>query len=92
MSDKKNNKNRPFTNEDTIVRRAWVESALEGVRERLQTDTTEADISDQGPVENVAAEAAAVTPATVPETAQRPASARPGLYVAWSAPARRSGT
>ena len=86
MSDDKHNKPE-FTNEDTIVRRAWIESALEGVRGRLNSIYPEfgAGLQETGPDE------IPEQPAARPDAAA-PQRRRPQLYVAWSSPTRRSGT
>ncbi|MDP6436064.1 MAG: hypothetical protein QF790_08475 [Gammaproteobacteria bacterium] len=47
MSDKKH-RNESFTNEDTIVRRAWIDSALESVRGRLNTTYPDPDAATVG--------------------------------------------
>jgi hypothetical protein len=38
MSDNRDDDEIVIRNQDTLARRAWVESALEGVRRRLQLD------------------------------------------------------
>jgi hypothetical protein len=78
MNYKKGNNNL-FTNTDTIVRRDWIESAIESVRSRLDEplpvagsigpDSFEADFRDDA-VE----------------------SSGPHLSLVWSADERRSGT
>lgn len=80
MSDEnKKNKNMFFSNEDTIVRRAWIESALASVRSSLLLDEMPAaDLPD------------VPSPA---EQANSADSAQPaGPYLVWSADERRSGT
>ena len=88
MSDKKN-LNRPFTNEDTIVRRAWIETALEGVRGQLGSLCPDTAIAGAGISEDIASE---TTPDDRPQSRASETKGRPQLYVAWSAPQRRSGT
>jgi len=88
MSDK--NKNEEFfRNTDTLVRRAWIESALEGVRASLGSGLSALEFGD-------AADAPAAAGAERPPLAQSagaPAGkSKPRLYVAWSAGIRRAGT
>ena len=79
MSDKKQNNNDVhFSNQDTIIRRAWIESAVESVKSSLDPG----NFCDAIP--HVLDEAAPVTESNV--------SDRPGIYLAWSGGARRSGT
>jgi len=86
MSDK-NIKEEFFRNEDTLVRRAWIESALDGVRASLSSSFNALEFGEP-----------ASTPAAseLQPTAETKVAAvgknRPALYVAWSAGARRSGT
>ena len=88
MSNKNNNSDSLFSNQDTIVRRAWINSALEGVRSRLgvglESDAVAGNIDANGD-------------ASVPAASGQPVDAasgagQPGLYVAWSSQERRSGT
>lgn len=77
--DNQNNKNIYFSNEDTIIRRAWIESAVAGARSSVLADQPSvADLPD------------ASTPIEEPRHSgdSRPA----GPYLAWSAGERRSGT
>ena len=77
--DNQNNKNRYFSNEDTIVRRAWIESALAGARSSVLTGQLSASDLPEASV-----------PAHEPDQAH---DSRPsGPYLAWSASERRSGT
>ena len=92
MSDKEQ-ENSLFSNEDTLVRRAWIESALTGVRSHLQAHTGDPLLISQG--FDAAADSNFEPAAVKAETnaASQPAvSDKPRLYVAWSSGARRSGT
>jgi len=91
MSNKNNNSDVPFSNQDTIVRREWINTALESVRSHLHADR-ESDVlagaievayNDAGDGEHLANEQA---------TAAAGDSPNRGLYVAWSSQKRRSGT
>jgi hypothetical protein len=75
-----------FTNEDTLVRRAWIDSALDSVRSRLggTPDNGESSDCDEESGQSAAPAAAPGSDSERPE--------RPKLYVAWSATERRSGT
>lgn len=88
MSNKNNNSDSLFSNQDTIVRRAWINSALEGVRSRLgvglESDAVAGNIDANG---DARAPAASGQPADAASGA-----GQPGLYVAWSSQERRSGT
>lgn len=88
MSDKKY-RNESFTNEDTIVRRAWIESALESVRGRLNIAYPDPDAAIAGTGVDGEEKDDAEQSALEPGGAR---SGRPRLYVAWSSPERRSGT
>ncbi len=95
MSDKKQN-DTAFTNEDTIVRRQWIESALESVRGQLDSGCPDPDaaISDTSVDGEPAQDTAETDSGPAAEAAGNPRmdATRPRLYVAWSAPERRSGT
>jgi hypothetical protein len=91
MSDKKNN-NRPFTNEDTLVRRAWVESALESVRGRIKAANPDIDDSVANVGADQSLQSAFQATDDVVEATDSQSGRKPQLYVAWSSPARRSGT
>ena len=79
MSDEnQNNKNQLFSNADTIVRRNWIESAVQSARSSLFT----------GPLDSAALPDAAVQP----EKGKARQPERRGPYLAWSAGERRSGT
>ncbi len=88
MSDK-NKKEVVFRNEDTLVRRAWIESALEGVRTSLSSSFNTLEFGE--PASPPAAVAPERQPAADPKDAAV-VNKRPALYVAWSAGVRRSGT
>jgi hypothetical protein len=75
MHHKKDNETL-IRNEDTLVRRAWIESAMEGVRALVDSPLPAPETGDL--VVDVAAYA---------EEADEPQ-----LYVVWDADARRSGT
>ncbi len=78
MSDE-NNKNIFFSNEDTIVRRAWIESALASARLSLSADRASAMGLPDG--------------SCTTDEASGDDNAQPsGPYLAWSADERRSGT
>jgi hypothetical protein len=82
MEYKKHNKT-AITNEDTLVRRAWIESAVESVRARINEPLPQAE---SGSLIRMADEAPKLA-------AERPARGeRPHLYIAWSDGMRRSGT
>ncbi|HJP05269.1 MAG: hypothetical protein CL799_12325 [Chromatiales bacterium] len=90
MSDKKH-RTESFTNEDTIVRRAWIDSALESVRGRLNTaypdpDPATAGTGVDGEEKDDAEQSAGAAKPHETGTCRR------HLYVAWSSPERRSGT
>jgi hypothetical protein len=73
-----------ITNEDTLVRRAWIESAVEGVRARVETSLSQAEL-DALVREELPADIAACR-----EGAED--SDGPELYLVWDADERRSGT
>ena len=79
MSNKKDNESL-ITNEETLVRRAWIKSAIEGVRARVDTRPH----AESG---NLAREGFCSTAEQLQDTGERPQ-----LYVAWDAGQRRSGT
>ena len=78
MENKKQNE-ALITNEDTLVRRAWIESALEGVRSHIDAPLFPAEAGDLDWSADEECE----------PTAE---SERPHLYMAWSSRERRSGT
>jgi len=80
-----NDKDDLFTNEDTLVRRAWIDSALDSVRSRL------GNTQDRPEPDSEPAEAPADNDRSATACSSRRAG-RPKLYVAWSAEERRSGT
>lgn len=86
MTDKsknKNKKNSMFSNQDTIVRRAWIESALESARSSRTEN--ESDNYSHGHVAlPLEGESAAESPAG--------SDSQQGLYLAWSSQERFSGT
>ena len=89
MSDKKQEKS-TFSNEDTLVRRAWIDSALTSVRSHL-----DAHVGDSGPFPagaEGAASGAEMAEVEQNAAAQPTAGDKPRLYVAWSSGERRSGT
>jgi hypothetical protein len=75
-----------FTNEDTLVRRAWIDSALDSVRSRLGGSPDSGESADFDEESGQSADRSAA-----PGPASKRAE-RPKLYVAWSATERRSGT
>jgi hypothetical protein len=82
MKYKKHNKI-AITNEDTLVRRAWIESAVESVRARINEPLPHAE---SGSLVQIADEESN-------PVAERPTRGeRPQLYIAWSDGMRRSGT
>ncbi len=78
MENKKHNE-ALITNEDTLVRRAWIESALEGVRSHIDAPLPPAEAGNSGRSADYERE----------PTAE---SKRPHLYMVWSSRERRSGT
>jgi hypothetical protein len=80
MADDKNNE-KSFSNEDTLVRRAWIDSALEGVRAQIDAPLPAAETA-----------AYVVEGAGMHPEQSEAEEERPGLYLAWSADERRSGT
>ena len=93
MSNKNNNNDVLFSNQDTIVRREWIKSALESVRSRLHADR-EPDAS-AGAIEGAYSDASdgeSSADANEQATAAAEDSPNRGLYVAWSSQERRSGT
>jgi hypothetical protein len=83
MAHEKNNDSL-IKNEDTLVRRAWIESAVEGVRARVETSMSHAEV-DALVREELPADVAACTD-------EADEADGPQLYVAWDADERRSGT
>ena len=77
-----NEKPELITNEDTLVRRAWIDSAVDSVRAKLGGTPGADDAQDRDDQ---------VSPSEA-RCSAKPRSGRPKLYVAWSAEARRSGT
>lgn len=80
MSNKKDNESL-IKNEDTLVRRAWIESAVEGVRARVDTPQQHAEAGSLAREEFRAA-----------AEQHRAEGDRPRLYIAWDSGQRRSGT
>jgi hypothetical protein len=86
MANKKHNET-VITNQETLVRRAWIESAVESVRARINTPLPQAESgsfihdADEG-----------LKPAHNSRQEQPVRGERPHLYVAWSDGVRRSGT
>jgi len=89
---KKNNNDSFFSNQDTIVRRAWIDSALEGVRSRLGVGLEPDPVA--GHINGVNIDASDDAPAPTGQPAEAAGESRQpaGLYVAWSSQERRSGT
>lgn len=83
MSDK-NEKQHLFRNEDTLLRRAWIESALRGVRSSLKIGADTPEFGERASTD-VSATVEQNSGARLSGTASR----RPPLYVAWSASRRR---
>jgi hypothetical protein len=86
----KNNNDSIFTNQDTIVRREWINSALNSVRSRLGSRAENDHVagnSDNNAVGQPAEESKQPDPAE-----RQVSSGQRHLYVAWSARERRSGT
>lgn len=88
MSDK-NKKEDFFRNEDTLVRRAWIESALDGARASLSTAFNAPEFGEPTGIRAAAASELQVAPESIITVSGK---SRPALYVAWSAGRRRSGT
>lgn len=90
MSDK--NKNSEFfRNEDTLMRRAWIECALDGVRSSLESGLKAMEFGEPVVGPNLAApDVRSSRPASAPAIAADAALKRPALYVAWSAGGRRA--
>ena len=90
----KNNNDSIFTNQDTIVRRAWINSALDSVRSRLgsgtENDAAAGNIAGTNNSNAVGQPPAASRKSAAVE--HQDGSGQPQLYVAWSSQARRSGT
>jgi hypothetical protein len=86
MANKKHN-DTVITNEDTLVRRAWIESAVESVRARINTPLPQAESGSL-----VQDDDEDLNSAHKPAQAKPVRGERPHLYVAWSAGVRRSGT
>ena len=91
MSDNKHNKDPFFTNEATLLRRAWIDAAVNGVRARINAhpdadSPTPVASSDPGALSIVQPADAPTRPLI--EVKRR----RPNLYVAWPLQERRSGT
>jgi hypothetical protein len=79
MPHKKDNESL-ITNEETLVRRAWIESAIEGVRAQVDTPQPHAESGNLARKEFGTAKQ------------HQDEGERPQLYVAWDADQRRSGT
>jgi len=86
MSDK-NEKQDLIRNEDTLLRRAWIESALQGVRSSLASRSAAPEYG-----EPASAAAPVADQTNRGSDFSGTASRRPALYVAWSAGRRRSAT
>jgi hypothetical protein len=86
MSDK-NEKQNLFRNKDTLLRRAWIESALQGVRASLESGAHAPEFG-----ERASTDAPAPDKTNSAISSSGAASRRPALYVAWSAGRRRSAT
>ena len=93
MSNKNNNSDSFFSNQDTIVRREWINSALESVRSRLHSGQESDAIAGCIDGANTDVNEGKCMPEEQAQ-ANSPAegSAQRGLYVAWSSQERRSGT
>jgi len=93
MSNKNNNSDSLFSNQDTIVRREWINSALESVRSRLHTGQESDAIAGCIDSANTAVNEGECIPEEQAQ-AKSPAegTTQRGLYVAWSSQERRSGT
>jgi hypothetical protein len=93
----KNNNNSIFTNQDTIVRRDWINSALDSVRSRLgsgsENDAVAGDVVRNNDSNAVGQPPENPQPAEAAKAAKaQDSSGQPHLYVAWSSQERRSGT
>ncbi len=89
MSDNKHNKDPFFSNEATLLRRAWIEAAVNGVRARLNAHP-EAEGFQPEPLRRPRS-LAVVQPATAAAAPLATADRRrPNLYVAWPLQERRS--
>jgi hypothetical protein len=89
MSENKHNKDQFFSNEATVLRRAWIEAAVNGVRARLNANP-DVDGLQPEPLHqrrSLVVVQPANSAATPIMTARR---RRPDLYVAWPVQARRS--
>ncbi len=75
-------KQKQLTNAHTLARREWIESALESVRRRMDASTFLPST-----LESLGHEPVSLPPPVAP--LRKP---KPGLYLAWSAGRRRSGT
>ena len=89
MSDNKHNKDQFFSNEATVLRRAWIETAVNSVRARLNANPDADDLQPETPHQprSLVVVQSANSAATPIMTARR---RRPNLYVAWSVQERRS--
>jgi hypothetical protein len=90
MSNKKNNES-IFSNEDTLVRRAWIDSALDSVRSHLSSGTSESETTSVASGDAASAHPEVSSQSSKPVVRSQPQE-RPNLYLAWSANERRSGT
>jgi len=89
MSNKKNNES-IFSNEDTLVRRAWIDSALNSVRSHLSSGMSESEPTSFVSADSASAQPEVSSQSSKPVVRSQPRE-RPNLYVAWSSDARRSG-
>jgi hypothetical protein len=96
MTDKSNDEVL-ITNESTLIRRAWIETAVKGARttvDELGTGSESRDSYEED-VDTVVEECVSTQPESGHASgAEMSSGQREGshLYVAWSAPVRRSGT
>jgi len=96
MSKKNNNSDAFFRNQDTIVRRAWINTALEGVRSRLaaglEPDAVAGNVDNMNVDANSDPRPPALSAQATDAANAASGSGQPGLYIAWSSQERRSGT
>jgi hypothetical protein len=86
----KNNNDSIFSNQDTLVRRAWINSALDSVRSRLGYGTENDSVAENS--DSNAVGQPPVEPRQPEAAEHQDSSEQPHLYVAWSSRERRSGT
>ncbi len=86
----KNNNDSIFSNQDTLVRRAWINSALDSVRSRLSSGAENDAVA--GNLDSNAVGQPPVEPRQPEAANHQDSSEQPNLYVAWSSQERRSGT